>query len=59
VRQAVTDGDIDDARVNRWRKLMLEEAHNRESIAERRARGRSLGKLYRTIQNEKKSTRNP
>jgi ribosome biogenesis GTPase len=59
VQQAVIDGDIEDARVNRWRKLMLEEAHNRESIAERRARGRSLGKLYRTIQNEKKSTRNP
>jgi len=59
VRQAVNDGDIDDARVDRWRKLMREEAHNRESIAERRARGRSLGKLYRTIQNEKKSTRKP
>ncbi len=59
VRQAVNDGDIDEARVNRWRKLMREDAHNRESIAERRARGRSLGKLYRTIQNEKKSTRKP
>ena len=58
VRQAVDNGDIDETRVNRWRKLMREEAHNRESIAERRARGRSLGKLYKTIQNEKKSTRN-
>ena len=57
VRQAVDDGGIDQARVNRWRKLMHEDAHNRESIAERRARGRSLGKLYKTIQNEKNSTR--
>lgn len=57
VRQAVDDGGIDQARVNRWRKLMHEDAHNRESTAERRARGRSLGKLYKTIQNEKKSTR--
>ncbi len=59
VRQALTDGDIDEARVNRWRKLVREDAHNRESIAERRARGRSLGKLIRTVQFEKKSTRNP
>lgn len=59
VRQAVNDGNIDEARVGRWRKLIREEAHNRESIAERRARGRSLGKLYRTIQDEKKSSRNP
>jgi ribosome biogenesis GTPase len=59
VRQAVNDGDIDEARVNRWRKLMREDAHNRESIAERRARGRSLGKLYKTVQNEKKLTRKP
>jgi hypothetical protein len=38
---------------------MREDAHNRESIAERRARGRSLGKLYKTVQNEKKLTRKP
>ena len=59
VRQAVNDGGIDEARVNRWRKLMREDAHNRESIAERRARGRSLSKLYKTVLNEKKSTRDP
>lgn len=57
VRNAVDAGDIEAARVNRWRKLMREEAHNRESIAERRARDRSLGKLYKTVINEKKSTR--
>ncbi len=59
VQRAVADGSIDEGRVNRWRKLLREEAHNRESIAERRARGRSLGKLIRTVQTEKKSTRNP
>jgi ribosome biogenesis GTPase len=58
VRQAVAAGNIDEARVGRWRKLRREDAHNRESIAERRARGRSLGKLIRTVQTEKKSTRN-
>ena len=59
VRRAVDDGDIDEARVSRWRKLLREEARNRDSIAQRRDRGRSLGKLYRTIQDEKKSTRKP
>ena len=57
VQKAIDSGDIEAARVNRWRKLMREEAHNRESIAERRARDRSLGKLYKTVQSEKKSTR--
>ena len=57
VQKAIDTGDIEAARVNRWRKLMREEAHNRESIAERRARDRSLGKLYKTVQSEKKSTR--
>ena len=58
VQRAVDSSAIDAARVTRWRKLMREEAINRESIAERRARGRSLGKLYRAVQSEKKSTRN-
>ena len=57
VQRAVDSGHIDAARVARWRKLVREEAINRESIAERRARGRSLGKLYKTAQSEKKSTR--
>lgn len=57
VQKAIETGDIEAARVNRWRKLMREEAHNRESIAERRTRDRSLGKLYKTVINEKKSTR--
>ena len=57
VQRAMDSGHIDAARVARWRKLVREEAINRESIAERRARGRSLGKLYKTAQGEKKSTR--
>lgn len=57
VQQAVDRGDIEAARVNRWRKLAREEAINRESIAERRARGKSLGKLYKAVLSEKKATR--
>lgn len=58
VQAAVVRGDIDPSRVKRWRKLVREEALNRESIADRRARGRSLGKLYKSVIDEKKSTRN-
>ena len=57
VQKAIETGDIEAARVNRWRKLMREDAHNRESIADRRARDRSLVKRYKTVINEKKSTR--
>lgn len=58
VQKAVDRDDIDGSRVHRWRKLMREEAINRESIAERRARDRSLGKFYKSVIDEKKSTRN-
>jgi len=53
VRAATESGDIDQDRVQRWRKLVREEAHNRESIAERRARDKTTGKLYKRIIGEK------
>lgn len=52
VQSAVDNGDIDIDRLSRWRKLVREEAHNRESLAERRARDKSTGKLYKTIISE-------
>ncbi len=52
VLAAITGDEIDSERVTRWRKLVREEAHNRESIAERRARDKSTGKLYKTIISE-------
>ena len=57
VQRAVDRGEVEAARINRWRKLTREEAINRESIAERRARGKSLGKLYKAVIGEKKATR--
>ena len=51
---AIGSGDIDANRVARWRKLVREEAHNRASIAERRAQDKSTGKLYKTIISETK-----
>lgn len=55
VREAMDRGDIDPARMNRWRKLVREEAYNRESIAERRARGRATGRLYKSIIRDKET----
>ena len=49
VRQAIEDGAVDADRLRRWKKLMREEAMNRESIAERRARGKATGKLYKSV----------
>jgi ribosome biogenesis GTPase len=58
VQRAVQNGDIDPQRVTRWRKLMREEAHNNESLAERRARGRARGRLYRNIQDDMRQRKN-
>jgi ribosome biogenesis GTPase len=52
VQAAIETGGIDAGRFARWRKLVREEAHNRESIAERRARDKSTGRLYKSIIDE-------
>jgi ribosome biogenesis GTPase len=61
VRSATESGEVDPDRVKRWRKLVREEAHNRESIAERRARDKSTGRLYKSIISEshRKKGRSP
>ena len=55
IRKAVESGSIDAERLNRWRKLIREEAYNSESIADRRARGRALGKFYKSVIKDKQS----
>ena len=49
VRAALAAGDIDDARVKRWRKLMAEDAFNTASLAERRGKDKAFGKMVRKI----------
>ncbi len=46
VLAAIEAGTLDEDRVLRWRKLQREDAHNSRSIAESRARGRALNKVY-------------
>jgi len=59
VREAIANGEIDQARLHRWRKLTREEALNSSSIAERRARDKALGRMYKSIIGDKKSRRSP
>lgn len=49
VQKAIATGKIDAARLERWRKLVREDARNSESLAERRARDRSTGRFYKSI----------
>jgi len=44
---AVSLGRLDPERLSRWRKLRREDLHAAETLAERRGRERSLGRLYR------------
>jgi ribosome biogenesis GTPase len=57
VNEAIKAGEIDQARLDRWRKLVREEAFNRTSIAERRANDKALGRMYKNIISAKKSRR--
>lgn len=57
VLAAVERGDLGERRVASWRKLVREEARNRQSLAERRANERSTGKLYKSIIGEKQRRR--
>lgn len=49
VLAAIERGEIDAARLGRWRKLKAEEAFNSASIAERRTRDKAFGKMVRQV----------
>jgi ribosome biogenesis GTPase len=55
VQKAVNAGDIDQDRLQRWRKLVREDAKNSASIAQRRAQDKAQGRLYKSIIEQKKS----
>jgi len=57
VRSAIDAGEIDEERLKRWRKLAREEAMNSASIAERRARDKEFGRMYKSVLSDKKSRR--
>ena len=49
VLAAIENGELDEGRLRRYRKLQAEDRRNTETLAERRSRDRSLGKLYKSI----------
>jgi ribosome biogenesis GTPase len=49
VLAAVEQGELDAARLKRFRKLLSEDRHNTATVAERRARDKHFGKLYKSI----------
>lgn len=55
VQKAILSGDIDQPRLQRWRKLVREDAKNNASIAQRRAQDKAQGRLYKSIIEQKKS----
>ncbi|GAA6150842.1 ribosome small subunit-dependent GTPase A [Pseudoteredinibacter isoporae] len=52
VQQAIDAGVIDPRRLSNYSKLIREQAHNRASLAEKRAKDRSLGRFYRSVKND-------
>ncbi len=54
VQSAIEVGILDAERLRRYRKLQSEDRRNTETLAERRSRDKSLGKMYRTIQSGKR-----
>lgn len=55
IQKAISLGDIDQARLLRWRKLVREDEFNSASIAERRAGDRALGRFYKSVIKDKKA----
>ncbi len=49
VKAALAAGEIDEARIGRWKKLVAEDAFNSESLSERKARDKTLGRLIKQV----------
>lgn len=50
---ALESGEVDEARMARWRKLVAEDAFNSASLAERKSKDKSLGKLIKQVKKHK------
>src|SRR6056297_3441978 len=49
VLAAIEEGALDASRLGRWRKLIAEDAFNSASLAERRSRDKTFGKMVRDV----------
>lgn len=57
VRAAIDSGDLDEARLVRFRKLQKEMEHHDASLAQRRAKAKALGKVYRNAKADREGRR--
>ncbi|WP_231745270.1 MULTISPECIES: ribosome small subunit-dependent GTPase A [Microbulbifer] len=55
VQAALERGELDERRLNNWRKLLREIARNQRTLAEQRADDRALGQFYREVQGHARS----
>lgn len=53
IQAALEAGTLDPKRLKHWKKLEAEERYNTETLAERRARNRSFGKMVKEVQKRK------
>jgi ribosome biogenesis GTPase len=54
VQQAIENGDLEERRLNNYRKLLREQAHNSASFAQQRARGREFAKHVKQVHHDRK-----
>lgn len=54
VQAAIEDGALGLDRLRRYRKLKLEDRRNSETVAERRTRDKYFGRLYKSVQSDKR-----
>lgn len=57
VRVAMETGELDEKRLNRWKKLVAEDAYNSETLTERRARDKAFGKMIKYVKRVKRDSR--
>lgn len=57
VLEALESGELDEAAYRNYQKLKREQAHFSRTIAERRAKDKEQGKLYKRIQEERRKRR--
>ena len=53
VHAALERGEIDEARLARWRKLVAEDQHNTASLAQRRSKDKAFGKMVKQAKKHK------
>ena len=54
VQAAISEGTLDSDRLRRYRKLQSEDRRNTETLAERRARDKSFGKMIKNVMADKR-----